>query len=186
MQPHEIATWSLAGAAAAVSLVSLVSWNSGRRLSGVLNLLGLTAAGWSSLVLAARADLDLSPTVLTGVLTLCALAAVSGGGSLTGSVFWLVDGASGRTPRPGGVRSAADVLRGGAWIGALERVAVFTALVSGWPEGIALTLALKGLGRYPELRNEEHSGIAERFLIGTFTSVLWACAWAGIALVVLG
>lgn len=185
MQPHEIATWSLIGAAAAVSLVSLVSWRSARRVSAVLNVLGLTAAGVCALVLAQRPDLDLTPAVTTVVLTLCALAAVSGGGSLTGSVFWLVDGASGRTPRPGGVRSAADVLRGGAWIGALERIAVYAALVSGWPEGIALTLALKGLGRYPELRNEEHSGIAERFLIGTFTSVLWACAWAGMALVTL-
>ena len=39
-------------------------------------------------------------------------------------------------------------------------------------------LGLKGLGRYPELRNQEHTGTAERFIIGTFTSVLWAVACA--------
>ena len=44
------------------------------------------------------------------------------------------------------------MLRGGAWIGGLERAAVFAALASGWPEGLAVVLALKGLGRYSELR----------------------------------
>ena len=37
---------------------------------------------------------------------------------------------------------------------------------------------LKALGRYPELRNQDHTGTAERFIIGTFTSVLWAAACA--------
>ena len=38
-------------------------------------------------------------------------------------------------------------------------------------------LALKGLGRYPELRAAEAASApapAERFIIGTFVSVLWA------------
>ena len=39
-------------------------------------------------------------------------------------------------------------------------------------------LALKGLGRYPELRNAGTGAVAERFIIGTFTSVLWAAACA--------
>jgi hypothetical protein len=83
------------------------------------------------------------------------------------------------------VRSAGEVLRGGAWIGALERGAVYAALVAGWPEGVALTLGLKGLGRYPELRNQEHTGTAERFIIGTFASVLWAAGCAGVLHLVL-
>jgi hypothetical protein len=109
--------------------------------------------------------------------------AVTGGGFLTAGVFRLVD-------RPGTARSdsmeaAGAVLRGGAWIGALERAAIYATLVAGWPEGMALVLGLKGLGRYPELRNQEHTGTAERFIIGTFTSVLWAVACAGVTALLL-
>ena len=45
-----------------------------------------------------------------------------------------------------------------------------------WPEAIAIVLAVKGLGRYPELREP---GAAEQFIIGTLASVLWAAAVAG-------
>jgi hypothetical protein len=79
------------------------------------------------------------------------------------------------------VRHAGTVLRGGAWIGALERLGVFVALVAGWAPGLAIVLAVKGLGRYPELRSQDDTGVAERFIIGTFTSVLWAVACAGVA-----
>jgi hypothetical protein len=105
--------------------------------------------------------------------------AVAGGGVLTTSVFRLIDG-SGETTE-GSMRQAGDVLRGGAWIGGLERTAVFASVVAGWPAGLAIILALKGLGRYAELRSET-PGAAERFIIGTFTSVLWAIACAGVAL----
>ncbi len=83
-------------------------------------------------------------------------------------------------PVPTSLRSAGQVLRGGAWIGILERLAVFAALVGRWPEGIAVVLAVKGLGRYPELRAAHRPGLAERFIIGTLVSVLWAglCAYA--------
>lgn len=79
-----------------------------------------------------------------------------------------------------GVEQAATILRGGAWIGALERLAIFAGLVASWPEAIAIVLAVKGLGRSPELRSGEKSAVAERFIIGTFVSVLWACGCAGL------
>ena len=48
-------------------------------------------------------------------------------------------------------------------------------------------LAIKGLARYPELKGPADSGVpvtahavAERFIIGTFTSVLWAIGCAGL------
>ena len=69
-------------------------------------------------------------------------------------------------------------LRGGAWIGALERLAIVTTLVAGWPEGVAVVLAVKALGRYPELRVAERQGAAEGFIIGTLVSILWAVACA--------
>jgi hypothetical protein len=109
--------------------------------------------------------------------------AAAGGGPLTATVLALVDrGAAGQRRS----EHAEEVLRGGAWIGVFERTAVFSALVAGWPEGLAVVLALKGLGRYNELRADtaegtavDRGGVAERFIIGTFASVLWAVGCAG-------
>ncbi|MEJ5888518.1 hypothetical protein WDZ16_08590 [Pseudokineococcus marinus] len=76
------------------------------------------------------------------------------------------------------------VLRGGAAIGALERAAVAATLLAGWPEGLAVVLAVKGLGRYDELRTSADA--AERFIVGTFASTLWAAACAGTAALATG
>jgi len=81
-------------------------------------------------------------------------------------------------PAPG----ARDALRGGTWIGMLERLAITATLLAGYPSGIAFVLAVKGLGRYPELR--DHPDVSERFVIGTFASMLWAVG-VGIAARVL-
>ncbi|WP_182526256.1 hypothetical protein [Nocardioides dongkuii] len=119
-----------------------------------------------------------------GTTLLVALAggvAVLGGGPVTALVFAWVDR---HDHPPAGdqepLRTAGEVLRGGAWIGALERTAVYASLAAGFPGGVAVALAVKGLGRYPELRTGSSAGAAERFIIGTFTSVLWACACAGV------
>jgi hypothetical protein len=74
-------------------------------------------------------------------------------------------------------REEGEVLRGGAWIGSLERLGIFASFAAGWPGGVALVLAVKGVGRYQELGE---TGAAERFIIGTFASVLWASACAGV------
>lgn len=74
-----------------------------------------------------------------------------------------------------------ETLRGGTSIGVLERVAVAVTLLAGWPEGLALVLGVKGLGRYPELRRP---AAAERFIIGTLASVLWAVATVGVVVAV--
>ncbi len=103
-----------------------------------------------------------------------AAASVFGGGPVASAVLRLADPGHVGVPGPADPR----VLRGGAWIGALERLGVTGTLLAGWPEGMALVLALKGLGRYPELRTP---GAAERFIIGSFASVLWAAACAGAA-----
>ncbi|AIY03841.1 MULTISPECIES: hypothetical protein [Arthrobacter] len=71
--------------------------------------------------------------------------------------------------RPGG-----EVLRGGLLIGFLERGAVAVAIFSGQPVAIAYVVAIKGLGRYPELK--ETPGASERFIIGTLASMLWAAS----------
>jgi hypothetical protein len=80
-------------------------------------------------------------------------------------------------------RSSESVLRGGVWIGYLERAAIAATLLAGWPEGVALVLAVKGVGRYPELRGSSgtETDASEAFIIGTLVSVLFAAAAAGTA-----
>lgn len=122
------------------------------------------------------------------------VAAVTAGAAVAIAVLHLADRSLGPvtsaaetsgSPEQAGVRdddtlgAIADpmTLRGGAWIGGLERIAVAVSLLARWPEGIAVVLAIKGVGRYPELHRPAAS---ERFIVGTFTSVLWAVAVAGV------
>jgi hypothetical protein len=133
---------------------------------------GSAALGWQAGAVSGwAAELAVAVTVLAGT---------SSGGPVASAVLRLAE----RPGRPPGTPSPADpaVLHGGAWIGVLERLAVTSTLLLGWPEGVAVVLALKGLGRYPELGAP---AAAERFIIGTFASVLWAGACAGAGWVLL-
>ena len=119
-----------------------------------------------------------SVSIDEGVLGIvAAVLAVAGGSVVTTAVFDVIDDRS--TDRTESLEAAGHILRGGTWVGALERLAVFGSLVAGIPSGVALTLAVKGLGRYPELRSGDRPATAERFIIGTLVSVLWAalCAY---------
>lgn len=127
----------------------------------------------------------MSPTLATVVVAvLFGAIAVGLGGILTTAVFRQVDhrDEAGRGDQSESVEAASEILRGGAWIGVLERAAVFAAVVAGWPEGIAIVLAVKSLARYPELQAGAASAAAERFIIGTFVSTLFAVGCAGAAL----
>ncbi len=70
-----------------------------------------------------------------------------------------------------------EVMRGGVTIGYLERVAAALALVVGYPEAIAVVVAVKGIARFTELGTPE---ARERFIIGTLASLGWACVAAAI------
>ena len=163
----EVLITTLVAIAAAVSVLGLVTGAAPRIVAGALVVLVPVALlyGWG---------VDPYHAQDKTVAVLAAVVAVAGGGLVTTQVFTFVED-------PERVRQAGAVLRGGAWIGALERLGVYVALVVGWAPGLAIVLAVKGLGRYPELRNQEDTGVAERFIIGTFTSVLWAVACAGVA-----
>ncbi|MBU5424381.1 hypothetical protein KQI48_17045 [Cellulomonas hominis] len=65
-------------------------------------------------------------------------------------------------------------LRGGTWIGVLERLAITGTLLAGEPGGVAVVIAVKGLGRYPELRAGDDPAVSERFVIGTLASLVWS------------
>lgn len=134
----------------------------------------------AALVAAVPSSVEVDGRPLTALLALLSgVLAVAGGGPVTARVFALVD----REDTGSSLDRAGAVLRGGAWIGALERAAIYATLVASWPEGLAVVLALKGLGRYPELK-AEGEGTAERFIIGTFASVLWAAACAAVVVLV--
>jgi hypothetical protein len=80
---------------------------------------------------------------------------------------------------PADTVSSARILRGGAIIGILERFAVCMAVLAGQPVAIAYVVAIKGLGRFAELKATPVA--AERFIIGTLTSMLWAAGVAALA-----
>ncbi len=79
--------------------------------------------------------------------------------------------------------AAARVLAGSTWIGLLERLAITVSILAGYPEGVAVVVAIKGLGRVYELRDRPWE--REHFVVGTLASVAWAgmCGLAGRGLV---
>jgi hypothetical protein len=80
---------------------------------------------------------------------------------------------AGPTAAPAALTAVHEVLRGGLTIGVLERLAVAGTILAGFPEGLAVVVAIKGIGRFSELASSE---ARERFIIGTFASLIWACA----------
>ena len=179
----------VASAVSSFGLESRVRW---QRVAVLVNVATLALLGLLAVITGSvTGQADVPARILLVELF---VAAVLGGSAVTSTVLWLVDRGS---SRPNRMDDAGEVLRGGAWIGAFERSAVFVTLAAGWPEGLAIVLALKGLGRYSELRGAPASaigaeaapptgGVAERFIIGTFASVLWASACAGIYLALTG
>ncbi|HEY5820679.1 MAG TPA: hypothetical protein VIT20_01795 [Propionibacteriaceae bacterium] len=172
-----------------VSAGSLWVWlppgRSGRKLLGRTSVLLATVTGVVVLTgVAALLGARASPVrgawswVAVG---LSAVAAVLAGGAVVICLLGLADS----TARPDAARVQRTVLRGGTWIGALERLALFATLLAGWPEGIAAIVAVKAFARYPELKNGQATGAIERFIIGTFASLGWASVCAGVALVLL-
>lgn len=79
----------------------------------------------------------------------------------------------------GGLTARREILRGGATIGYLERVALLGAVAAGQAAAVAVIVAIKGLGRFSELDGSE---ARERFIIGTLTSLIWAGACAAAAM----
>jgi hypothetical protein len=174
MQP-EIAAQLVAVLLGATAVASTAGWATyGRSIWPPVALVLLAA---TAVLAAVPDDIDTDDRgLVTVVVALAGVVAVAGGGPVTTWVFGFVDRGE---PVAGSMELAGTVLRGGAWIGALERLAVFAGLAAGFPEGVAVVLALKGVGRFPELRGGS-GGTTERFIIGTFTSVLWAAGAAGI------
>ncbi|HJB64355.1 MAG TPA: hypothetical protein H9769_11690 [Candidatus Microbacterium pullistercoris] len=78
---------------------------------------------------------------------------------------------------------APEVMRGGVTIGYLERAATALAIIVGYPEAIAVVVAIKGIARFTELGTPE---ARERFIIGTLASLGWACVAAATVRLAMG
>jgi hypothetical protein len=165
--------------AALVALTAVALLGAGLALRGerVRTVVGvaLLAVGLGAAALPAWVAGPVSQGVAGTGVVLAVLAAAGGGGPVATAVLRAAD--------PDGAAHAGgpgdpEILRGGAWIGVLERIAVAATLLGGFAEGLAVVLAVKGLGRYAELRAP---AAAERFIIGTLASALWAAACVGVA-----
>lgn len=148
-----------------------------------LSLAAVVGAGTGCAVIATLFGDDVDPDWLAQQTMFAGALAVCGGHLASRAVLEVVDS--------DGELADDSLLPGGSWIGALERLAIFVSLLAGLPEGVAVVLAVKGLGRYPELKvdhmsrqsgNIDRSAVGERFIIGTLVSVLWAGACAYLVL----
>jgi len=166
---------------AALAVAGLGATLAGERLRTALPAAFLLVLLGVAALLAWRAGRPSDGPADAGRLLAVAAAALAGG-PVTTAVLRLADPARapGRqlAPRQLGPGDP-EVLRGGAWIGVLERTALAATLLAGWPEGLAVLIAVKGLGRFNELKAPV---AAERFIIGTLASGLWAVGCVGVAL----
>lgn len=121
---------------------------------------------------AARAAAVLGWPVTSGILNLAARAdAPTGGEPARGEA----EAARGEADHDNGTAASIDdsgLLRGGLWIGILERTLIAGGIAAGHPAILAAVIAVKGLGRFPELTSSRAAG--ERFIIGSFASLLVA------------
>ena len=70
-----------------------------------------------------------------------------------------------------------DSMRGGRWIGPLERILILLLASVEAPAAIAAIVAAKGVIRFPEISQDKAGQKAEAFLIGSFAS--WILAVLG-------
>lgn len=128
----------------------------------------------------AIAPVDVSPIVGLILSLIAVTVSVLGGNPLTRRVLDIAAGGRVAETPDGGIvllrreddEAPKALMRGGTTIGYLERTAVTLAIIAGFPEAIAVVVAVKGIGRFSELDQPE---TRERFIIGTLTSLVWAC-----------
>jgi hypothetical protein len=149
-------------------------------IAGVLVTLGLVVVAISPVKI---------PVLMGLMLALLGIAVgILGGNPVTRRVLDVATGGRVHETEDGGILLAvasADegetemrtLMRGGTVIGYLERVAVVLSIIAGYPEAIAVVVAVKGIGRFSELAAAE---ARERFIIGTLASLLWAAAVGGL------
>lgn len=104
-----------------------------------------------------------------GIIAVVGIVVVLGGAPV---IEWAL-----RRIDPEGEGSGHGTPSGGRWIGMLERTWVYVAIVVGSPASLAILVAIKGLGRFGDLKTGD-TAFAERFIIGTLISMGSAAALA--------
>ncbi|WP_350346954.1 hypothetical protein ABIQ69_09905 [Agromyces sp. G08B096] len=181
-------TWSVFGLAlVAATLLSVLAAVAPRPL-----LFWFATAALALAVAAAAGPAEAAPASTSAVIAILGLTtAVFGGGPAATTALRLAMGGSAvpglhggilvpdpaAQSQPGLAPAKREVLRGGLTIGVLERLAAAGTIIAGFPEGLAIVVAVKGVGRFTELEAPE---ARERFIIGSLASLIWACA-AGLA-----
>ena len=91
--------------------------------------------------------------------------------------------AAGRRPslESGGQDEPGSSMRGGRWIGPLERILILLLASVEAPAAIAAIVAAKGVIRFPEISQDKAGQKAEEFLIGSFAS--WILAVLGVVVI---
>ncbi len=140
---------------------------------------GLVAAALVTIVVVRPTHMPIAAAISLTALGIAA--ATVGGNPFTRRALDIATGQRVRETEDGGILimaahgtdpdQARTLMRGGTVIGYLERVAMVIAITVGFPEAIAAIIAVKGIGRFPELAEPE---ARERFIIGTVASLLWA------------
>jgi hypothetical protein len=158
----------------ATAVVAVAAW---RRPAHVLTVLVIALTAVTLIVTAILPEA--APPVVTTITAIAALLIATAGGSpvvrlLFDRTTFEEQGAHG-----GILVGEREVLRGGEVIGMLERFAVVGAVMAGYPEALAVIIAIKGVGRFTELEN---GAVRERFIVGTLGSWIWAAAAAGMVL----
>jgi hypothetical protein len=185
-----IAYWSAVLVALMASLCfAVLAWRRPGRMSVIVSAASLAVA-----VLLVTIPHPAPFAVVTALIGVAALAvSVIGGGPAVMLVLAMASRGSVTDGNHGGIlvesqrepATAAphEVLRGGTTIGIFERFAAAAAIMAGFPEAIAVVVAIKGVGRFTELDAPE---ARERFIIGTLVSLVWACACAALFRFALG
>lgn len=149
-------------------------------------LIGGSAAALLAAVIVAALPGPGSTPLMAVLLSLAgATLAVIGGGPAATSSLRLATRGSVPNGEHGGIlveSEPREVLRGGLAIGLLERLAVAGTIIAGFPAALAIIVAVKGVGRFTELDAAE---ARERFIIGSFVSLIWAGASAAIVVLAL-
>lgn len=174
-----IALWCvvLLALGAAIALAALSSRPGRHRL--VLPAVGLVAVLLLWAILGGMSTVPHPIVLALAGLALAALAVI--GGSPLVSLVLRLSTHDARMGVHGGImvdradEAPREILRGGKTIGYLERFAIVGCVAAGQLAGLALVVAIKGLGRYSELENAE---ARERFIIGTLVSFVWAVVCA--------
>lgn len=157
------------------AVVAVLAW---RRSSRVVALLAIALLALTLVVAAVLPEA--APTAVVAITTLAALViGVTGGSPVVRLLLGRTSFDEQEGMHGGIVVGEREMLRGGEMIGLLERLAVAGAIIAGFPEALAVIIAVKGVGRFTELEN---GAVRERFIVGTLGSWIWAAAAAGLVL----